>query len=107
MGALSKFEPTPTHTGVGKVTVIDGRQAVLLPENVHVDVAELDVVQHGAQITMKPARRRPTRQEIEEHMADLRRDQAELGDILPGGREQPAMPSDDSYPPGFFGDTEP
>jgi hypothetical protein len=44
MSALLKFEPTPTFTGVGKLTVIDGRQAVLLPENVHVDVAELDIV---------------------------------------------------------------
>jgi virulence-associated protein VagC len=92
MGALPKFEPRPRLTGIAKVTVIDGRQAVLLPENVHVDATELDVLQHGTDLTLKPARKRLTPHEIEQWMTDMQRFQEELGDFMPEGRNQPPMP---------------
>ena len=92
MGALPKFEPQPLHTGVAEVTIINGRQAVLLPENMHVDVTELDVVQQGADLLMTPARKRMTPREIKQWMADMQKFQEELGDFMPEGRNQPPMP---------------
>lgn len=79
-------------TGVAEVTVIDGRQAVLLPENLHVDATRLDVVQHGASLSMSPARKRMTKEEIEQWFAEMDKFQQELGDFMPEGRNQPAMP---------------
>ncbi len=103
MGALPKFVPLPTRTGVGKVTFINGRQAVLLPENVHVDVTELDVVQHGTDLSMKPARKKLTPHEIEQWMADMQKFQTELGDLMPEGRNQPPMPEPTDEFKRFFG----
>jgi virulence-associated protein VagC len=100
MGALPKFEVIPTVTGVGKVTLIDGRQAVLLPENVHVDVAELDVVQQGADLTMKPVRPRRTREQIQAWFRAM--DELDAGEVIPGGRNQGVTESEEIFPPGFF-----
>ncbi len=100
MGALPKYVPSPTHTGVGKVTVIDGRQAVLLPENVHVDVAELDVIQDGTDISMKPARKRMTREQVEAWFRSM--DDLDAGEVIRGGRNQGLTEPEEIFPPGFF-----
>jgi virulence-associated protein VagC len=100
MGARSKSVPMPTHTGVGKLTVINGRQAVLLPENVHVDATYLDVVQHGSGLTMKPVRRRMTREQVEAWFRSM--DELDAGEVIPGGRNQGVTEPEEIFPTGFF-----
>lgn len=100
MGALPKFVPIPTYTGVGKVAVIDGRQAVLLPENVHVHATELDVVQHGADLTMKPTRKRMTREQVEAWLHSIH--EIDAGEVIPGGRNQGLTEPEEIFPEGFF-----
>lgn len=100
MGALPKFVSLPTYTGIAKVTVIDGRQAVLLPDNVHVDATELDVVQHGGDLTMKPTRKRMTREQVEAWFRAM--DEVDAGEVIPGGRNQGVTEPEEIFPVGFF-----
>jgi len=102
MGALPKPEPN-----LAEVVEINGKEMLQLPDGLNLKGKQFRVVKSGGSLHLDPPRKVMTEAEWKLWMEDMQRFQAELGDLFPNGREQPPMPSDDGYPPGFFGESEP
>ncbi|AEU34591.1 hypothetical protein [Granulicella mallensis] len=86
MGALPKIDPM--LTGLAEIDEIDGHQIVRLPDNLHVEGKLFHVTMSGNSLHLQPARRKFTDDEWKSWIADMQRYQEELGDIMPGGRNQ-------------------
>lgn len=82
-----------SDTGTAKLFMHGRSQAVRLPKEFRMPGKEVRVRRDGRNVVLEPMARSP--EEIQALLDELQRLADKHGDFMPGGREQPPMPSDD------------